>query len=41
MSDQDYLWELNEDDFWHANKDKVLLKLVKKGTVLDIGLSLI
>jgi len=37
MSDQDYLWELNEDDFWHANKDKVLLKLVKKGTVLDIG----
>lgn len=37
MQDQDYLWELNEDDFWHKNKDRVLLKLIKKGTVLDVG----
>jgi len=37
MMDQDYLWELEENDFWHTNKDRVLVKLVKKGSVLDVA----
>ena len=37
MEDQDYLWKLEENDFWHNNKDKVLMKLIKPGSVLDIG----
>ncbi len=37
IKDQDYLWELEENDFWHKNKDRVLTKLVKNGSVLDIG----
>ncbi|MBS3162241.1 class I SAM-dependent methyltransferase [Candidatus Woesearchaeota archaeon] len=37
IQDQDYLWKLQEDDFWHKNKDRILIKLVKKGSLLDIG----
>ena len=37
INDQDYLWKLQENDFWHKNKDRILIKLVKPGTVLDIG----
>ncbi len=35
--DQDYLWDLGEQDFWHMNKDRVLLKLLKGKNVLDVG----
>src|SRR3989344_4664083 len=37
INDQDYLWKLQENDFWHKNKDRVLIKLLKPGNVLDIG----
>ncbi len=37
IQDQDYLWKLEENDFWHKNKDRILIKLVKPGKVLDIG----
>jgi len=35
--DQDYLWDLGEQDFWHTNKDRILLKLLKGKEVLDVG----
>jgi len=37
MKDQDYLWDLGEEDFWHTNKDRVLIKLLKGKEVLDVA----
>lgn len=37
--DQDYLAELwlKESDFWHSNKDRVLLKIIRGYEILDMG----
>ncbi|PIN80767.1 hypothetical protein COV16_00350, partial [Candidatus Woesearchaeota archaeon CG10_big_fil_rev_8_21_14_0_10_34_8] len=35
--DQDYFWDLHEGDFWHKNKDRVLMKFIDGKEVLDVA----